>query len=121
MIKTQIKAEIRGIARVFAKLDEAQRAKAVPALERAIHKSGYMVERTAKQLCPVDTGRLRKSIHNVPGKMRSVVRTNVSYAPYQEFGTSKMGAQPYMRPALKRNVPKILRLAEAEVRRSLNK
>lgn len=31
-----------------------------------------------------------------------VVGTNVEYAPYVEFGTSRMGAQPYLRPAVDR-------------------
>lgn len=36
----------------------------------------------------------------VPGDSPEyVVGTNVEYAPYVEFGTSKMSAQPYLRPA----------------------
>jgi hypothetical protein len=31
-----------------------------------------------------------------------VVGTNVEYAVYVEFGTSKMAAQPYLRPAAKK-------------------
>lgn len=33
------------------------------------------------------------------GTARYSVGTNVEYAPYVEFGTYKMAAQPYMRPA----------------------
>jgi HK97 gp10 family phage protein len=61
------------------------------------------IERRAKQLCPVDTGRLRSSISTaiiVDGRSISgIVGTNVEYAPYVEFGTSRMEAQPYLRPA----------------------
>lgn len=62
------------------------------------------VERTAKRLCPVDTGRLRASItHSLESDSRGlvgVVGTDVHYAPYVEFGTSRMAAQPFLRPAL---------------------
>jgi HK97 gp10 family phage protein len=62
------------------------------------------VEATAKRLCPVDTGRLRSSItHELGVDSRGLVGTvgtNVTYAPYVEFGTSRMRAQPFLRPAL---------------------
>lgn len=53
--------------------------------------------------CSVDTGRLRASItHKVEadGKIEGTVGSNVEYAPYQEFGTVKMPAHPYLFPAL---------------------
>lgn len=63
------------------------------------------VERTAKRLCPVDTGRLRSSItHSEPERRGDVVAvrigTNVEYARFVELGTSRARAQPYLRPAL---------------------
>ena len=46
---------------------------------------------TAAQKAPVDTGRLKNSIdHAVIESEKAVyIGTNVEYAPYQEFGTSK--------------------------------
>jgi hypothetical protein len=49
------------------------------------------VERTAKKRCPVDTGRLRASIHTSarnkgPNELVIETGTNVFYAPYVEFG-----------------------------------
>lgn len=55
---------------------------------------------------PVDTGRLKTSItYRVPDENTLVVGTDVSYAIYQEFGTSRMKKWkgPYMRPALTEN------------------
>lgn len=57
----------------------------------------------AKRLCPVDTGRLRSSIteelrHDGDGLVE-VVGTDVEYAAFVELGTSRMRAQPYLRPA----------------------
>ena len=51
----------------------------------------------------VDTGRLRQSISAVridTGHWR--VGTNVEYALYLEFGTRKIAARPFMRPAADR-------------------
>lgn len=62
------------------------------------------VERGAKRICPVDTGRLRSSItHSLEqdsAGLVGVVGTDVEYAPYVELGTSRAGAQPFLRPAL---------------------
>ena len=67
---------------------------------RALEIMGGKAETYAKQLAPVDTGNLRNSIsHAQQDENTEVVGTNVSYAPYQEFGTSKMAAHPFLRPA----------------------
>lgn len=62
------------------------------------------VESRAKHLAPVDTGRLRSSItHEMGtegGDLVGRVGTNVEYARHQELGTSRMAAQPFLRPAL---------------------
>lgn len=59
------------------------------------------VQKDAKERCPVDTGRLRSSIHVLfrDDEMGAEVGTNVNYAGYVEFGTSRMRARPYMFPA----------------------
>ena len=71
---------------------------------KALAKLGVRVTTRAKQLAPVDTGRLRSSIAMEIGTDNGdvVVRvgTNVHYAPYLEFGTRRMTARPFMRPAL---------------------
>lgn len=55
----------------------------------------------------VDTGRLRASItHRIEhdgGESAAYVGTNVEYAPWLEFGTSRMRARPFMVPAMNRN------------------
>jgi len=62
------------------------------------------VDRRAKRMAPVDTGRLRASITHELGRdeqgLVGRVGTNVIYAPFQEYGTSRMPAHPYLRPAL---------------------
>jgi HK97 gp10 family phage protein len=62
------------------------------------------VRTAAMRLAPVDTGRLRSSIsHELAADARGFVATigtNVDYAAHVELGTSRMRAQPYLRPAL---------------------
>lgn len=71
------------------------------AIDRALEEIGLAAEGYAKRACPVDTGNLRNSItHAVASSEDAVyVGTNVEYAPYVELGTSKMQAQPFLRPA----------------------
>lgn len=58
------------------------------------------IEETAKRAVPVDTGKLRASLQGeMTGPTSGQVGTNIEYAPYVEFGTEKMGAQPYLTPA----------------------
>lgn len=67
---------------------------------RALEIVGGKAETYAKQLAPVDTGNLRNSItHEQLDEDTEVIGTNVEYAPYQELGTSKMPAHPFLRPA----------------------
>lgn len=58
----------------------------------------------AKELCPVDTGRLRGSIAYEIGAVNGLpsarIGSNVEYAVYVELGTRHMSARPFLRPAL---------------------
>lgn len=72
--------------------------------EKGLQRVGLKVQRAAKELCPVDTGRLRSSIALAPGRDRRGpyvdVGTNVVYALPVEFGSHGRPGQPFMRPAL---------------------
>jgi len=84
-------------------------------LEQILDIAAMMVERDAKRLCPVDTGRLRASIDiQKPQSLVRSIGTSVEYAPYQEFGTSRIRPQPYLRPALEQNKYKIMELIKQE-------
>lgn len=65
---------------------------------------GLRVQAAARALCPVDTGRLRSSIVMRRGRDGTgfyvEVGTSVEYAPFVEFGTSRMRAQPFLTPAI---------------------
>ena len=90
-------------------------------LEEGILKTAIEVTSEAKKLAPVAKiygGNLEGSIQWVtdkgqsggdssstalterPPKNGAIVGTPVEYAVYQEFGTRKMNAQPFLRPAM---------------------
>ena len=109
-------------------------------LEQIMGKACAIVERSAKQKAPKDTGALRRSITSkievVDDSIVGIVFTPLEYAPYVEYGTglfaeeggridvpwnyqddkgewhstSGQKPQPYMRPALEENRDKIKRL-----------
>jgi HK97 gp10 family phage protein len=82
-----------------------------PIIREMLEKSIRPVERRAKQLVPVDTGRLRSSLASQigPGQVPEWAEagTNVNYARFVEFGTKYMKAQPYLMPALEQSKPDI--------------
>ena len=90
----------------FRKIDRLQTAmKQMPGLiteelGNAVRDLVLLVEAEAKKLCPVDTGKLRASITPVIESWAAgYIGTNTEYAPYVEFGTRKMTAQPFLEPA----------------------
>lgn len=79
-------------------------------IEQKLKEACVLVQDTAKQNCPVDTGRLQGSItYAVEGK-EGVVGSNVEYAPYVEGGTYKMAARHFLQNAGDSNREKIINL-----------
>jgi HK97 gp10 family phage protein len=72
-----------------------------------VEKGTYDVEARSKQLAPVLTGTLRRSIHSLidKGGLRGTVGPSVDYGIFVEFGTRHMAPRPYMRPAAERVLP----------------
>lgn len=81
----------------IAELEEAQRGLQAELEKLRDGKRGAMAAllsvlgRTARPLSPIRTGRLRNSIFEdvLDGGNRGALATNVTYAPYQEYGTSR--------------------------------
>lgn len=69
-------------------------------IARALEAVGATAEAYAKELCPVDTGRLRDSITYSVNDNTVYLGSDVEYAPYVEFGTHKQKPQPFMSPAM---------------------
>lgn len=92
----------------------------VSELEEALETWVLMVEGTAKQTVPVDTGRLRGSISSEvrrAGKsiIKGAIGSGVEYAPFVEMGTSRMDAQPFLRPSIEAHRDDLRRLAAEAV------
>ena len=101
-------------------------------IKEALIKCALGIERDAKQNLTssnaVDTGRLRMSLYTDVQSIKTNeveigtdlskigprkrtkgpgVGTGVEYAPHVEFGTYKMAARPFLRPAYNKNVAKL--------------
>lgn len=57
------------------------------------------IEAEAKRLAPVRTGELVSKIQVVHGDTSSEIVSGANHSQYVEFGTSKMAAIPFLRPA----------------------
>lgn len=88
-----------------------------PAVVNEVKVASFDIEAQAKAKVPVKTGTLRRSIHSVfsNGGLTGTIGPSVSYGKFVEFGTRRMGARPYMRPAAEAVLPKFA----AAVKRAL--
>lgn len=85
-------------------------------LPLGIARAGKMVEGDARAMAPIDTGRLRSSIVSQAEGLSCGIGTNVEYAIYQEFGTYKMKAHPFLVPALKNNTENIKQIIKDSIK-----
>lgn len=118
------------LLQLFEKLESQEQ------LDTALGKACALVERSAKEKAPKDTGELRRSITSKVENNEGIVFTPLLYAPYVEYGTglfaeeegrkdtpwwyqddkgdwhstSGQKPQPFMRPALDENREDILRV-----------
>lgn len=87
---------IKGIDSLVQKLNNISQTEQV---KEAMNKAVLLVHGQAKALAPVNTGNLAGSIHpkvTTQGKtIIGKVYTNVSYAPFVEFGTGSKGNGTY--------------------------
>jgi HK97 gp10 family phage protein len=71
--------------------------------DQAISSIAFQVEGEAKLLSPVKTGALKNSIHTEKVEENTyIVGDGVEYGIYQELGTCKMAARPFLIPALEK-------------------
>jgi len=86
----------------FNKMPELTKASRERAVQ-AVQKAADDIEGVAKIKAPFDTGNLMSSIQEQKepdsSDLTKYVGPHVEYAIYQEYGTSRMRAHPYMRPA----------------------
>lgn len=123
--------EFEGAEKLIARLDKMSDE---AALKKNLETAALLVERSAKQKAPKDTGALRRSITSRVEGLEGIVYTPLEYAPYIEYGTglfaegngrkdvpwnyqddkgnwhstSGLKPHPYMRPSLDENREKIV-------------
>jgi HK97 gp10 family phage protein len=103
-------------------------------VNKSIYEVGLIVEGQAKELAPKDTGRLAASIttqsstegtepkgkgavatdkiQKPSSDMEVLVGTATDYSIWQEFGTVRMNASPFLRPALDLAHGKVLTIVQ---------
>lgn len=94
MIST-VKLDTRELDRIARELNTNTR--------KVVESLAFEVEARAKEFAPVDTGFLRSSGFTEvqqSGDIVAIVGFEAIYAPFIELGTYKMGAQPFLMPAL---------------------
>lgn len=79
---------------------------------KATRDTGDRIQKRAKKDAPVETGELRRSIKVVKSRSRQVISVEIvadsDHAIFQEYGTTRNRAQPFMRPALHAEIPAFL-------------
>lgn len=70
---------------------------------RVVAATAHKIEATAKGFAPVDTGALRNSIKADVQALEATIGTDLDYAGYVEYGTSRMAPRAYLGPALDRH------------------
>ena len=98
----------------FNRLEKAQ-GDIGKSLKRALAKSAYLIEGSAKKLSPVLTGRMRNSITTYLEDYRATIMPLVDYAAFVHDGTRYMVGRPFMQQALEMNERDIEKIVEDEI------
>ena len=130
--------EFEGAEKLIARLDKMSDE---AALKKSLETAALLVERSAREKAPKDTGALRRSITSKVEGLEGIIYTPLEYAPYIEYGTglfaegngrkdvpwnyqddkgnwhstSGLKPQPFMRPSLDENRQKILEILKEGV------
>lgn len=123
--------EIRGIREIIDKLNALPDKLRNKAVRSAVRKGANIIRDAARSKVPIKTGNLRKSIitSNSRTKNKDIVASKVRlaqrkskkasspfYGYFIEFGTSKMVAKPFLRPALDEKESEVLSTTMNEIK-----
>ena len=99
-------------SKIPAKLANDRRA-----LKAVLGKIAADITEHARGAAPVDTGFLKNSINFEVSDQMAIVFVGAEYGIYVELGTVRMGARPYLGPAVEAVIPRL----GGEVRREFSK
>ena len=89
---------IRGAEALGARL-ERMKERLYRGAEETVAEAAQAVCAEAAARAPVETGRLRGSIHASAEGLTAAVRCDCPYGAAVELGTSRQSARPFMQPA----------------------
>jgi len=109
-------------ALTFLKMKDKE---AISRANDAIHQAGFFVEGEVKESIrgaraepqSVDTGRFLQSVKTQNGKLSSVVSSDVEYAKYLEYGTSRVSARHHFGNTKTRNKKKVTDLVNDSMKK----
>lgn len=111
-----IRTTVEGDGELRRVLNQLRGAPRRQAQRRGLRAGASVIEEWAKFYAPVDTGALMGSIEvDEVTDTVATIAPHVEYAEHQEFGTSRMAAHPYMRPAIDQHERDILTALQAEI------
>lgn len=112
---------IKGQAELATRLKRLANKASKNQIEAALSAGALVIQNQAKVNAPVRTGTLRRSVtHEVEagnGEGQARIGTNIEYAPYVEFGTSRRPPNPFLRNAYDSRIGD----AKAEIAAALEK
>ena len=117
-----VKIEIIGVKEAIKKIDMKNR-EIREKVSAAINREALKVEGEVKQSIAgrrseprsVDTGKFMQSVTTIPGILEASIETNVAYAKFLEYGTSKMMPRQHFRNTAARMREKVI----AEIKESV--
>lgn len=107
---------IKAAGRVLYEGADLIRSEAFVSISRASGSMGRHIPSKPGDPPHRDTGHLQGEIKfELVNQLEAQVTSEAEYAAALEFGTSRMAARPYMRPARDKKAPEIQRLFETEI------
>lgn len=130
------RAKVRKMKTHIEGLDEAKKLMqelgeaAADVLDQAAKSGAELVLAEAKKKAPVDTGTLRDSLLIKKSKLKNAhiksqyyvtKKSGVDYFAPVELGTSKMKAQPFLRPAVDENTRTVAKKINEEILKAIGR
>ncbi len=102
-----MKVEFKGLDKIMRYMAKVTQEAVRGDMAKAVRQSTSECQQHAKDIVPVDTGDLKKSIGITMSDsgLTGMVEPTMHYRTYVEYGTRFMAAQPYMRPSFSRQEP----------------
>lgn len=107
MAKSNI--EWRGLERLTATISNAH-PKAAEQSVKVVKNMGEKGKSISKELAPVDTSFLKRSIKTTYRGMEAHITSGAGYASYQEYGTRFQPGKPHIRPMIEKIEPEFKKM-----------